>query len=549
MARLLSFAASCTVLVTFHTALAGRNMHNKKQGSVGFARGDLSHRMTKYTFDEFKVDFGRTYQEGSAEHEHRRKLFEASLLEMREHNAQNLSYIKDVNHMSDLTEEEKKQKFGYNGRIRAEPRGTSLLQREEACGAADMSCVSDQGPSPCCSGLVCGVMGVCEKAKQQVAEHDWTEVMPTAHQIIEQGACGSCWAMAAAAALEMMAHISAMRENKRFTKQLSPQSLLSCTLNERHCGGDNGCQGATAEVAYDSLWKQNRALKLGLLPLEYQPYTARADCDALDASMPSLRQQPGIRLKGYVALPNNNAEAFMNTLLTVGPFVASLAANGLHAYGGGVFPAKSLDWILNHAVIAMGFGKDKSLNMNYWKVRNSWGPDWGENGYFRLQRFYPDEPEPCGIDTKPEEGVACMDANGNYEKQQKVCGAGGFMYDSTYGVPEKVPDTFLEAVGEGSPLAAMAAKIAASSAGGAAPVMPTGSTGLQDLQWCNTSCQHFQMTVLSSAFNMDFGSDPGSCMRACTVANEKGLLARQDESGGKAETVAVKLHDVVDIAA
>lgn len=42
----------------------------------------------------------------------------------------------------------------------------------------------------------------------------------------------------------------------------------------------------------------------------------------------------------------------------------------------------------NHAVTIVGFGQD-GLNMHckkYWLIKNSWGQDWGENGYMRVCR-------------------------------------------------------------------------------------------------------------------------------------------------------------------
>jgi C1A family cysteine protease len=39
--------------------------------------------------------------------------------------------------------------------------------------------------------------------------------------------------------------------------------------------------------------------------------------------------------------------------------------------------------LLDHAVTIIGYNTDDS-SMPYWIVRNSWGTDWGEEGYFKL---------------------------------------------------------------------------------------------------------------------------------------------------------------------
>jgi hypothetical protein len=56
---------------------------------------------------------------------------------------------------------------------------------------------------------------------------------------------------------------------------------------------------------------------------------------------------------------------------------------------------------LDHGVLVVGYGYDKTNDMEYWIVKNSWGQDWGENGYIRILKDS-DNPEGlCGIAMDP----------------------------------------------------------------------------------------------------------------------------------------------------
>jgi C1A family cysteine protease len=75
-----------------------------------------------------------------------------------------------------------------------------------------------------------------------------------------------------------------------------------------------------------------------------------------------------------------------------GPVVVTLHiedTSPLHRYGGGIYDRFCREEKHNHAVVLVGWGifddKISKKNIEYWILRNSWGPIWGEKGYFKVK--------------------------------------------------------------------------------------------------------------------------------------------------------------------
>jgi C1A family cysteine protease len=92
-----------------------------------------------------------------------------------------------------------------------------------------------------------------------------------------------------------------------------------------------------------------------------------------------------------------NSEAALETAIVQQPVSVAVEADQsvFQFYSGGVMDS-ACGTQLDHGVLAVGYGVD--TGKEYYKVKNSWGADWGEKGYIRLGRGAKFNPSgQCGV--------------------------------------------------------------------------------------------------------------------------------------------------------
>ena len=206
---------------------------------------------------------------------------------------------------------------------------------------------------------------------------DWREkgaVTP----VKDQKHCSSCWAFSTTGVVESQHFLK--------TKQLvslSEQNLMDCAGG---AGNNIGCKPFSKYTAFNYI-RDNR----GIDTEDSYPYEAATDSCRFSV------KTVGANVTGYVRIPQNES-ALLEAVTTIGPISVSIDASNttFHHYDGGVYynPVCS-STNLDHAVLVVGYGTYNG--QDYWLVKNSWGEDWGLDGYIMMAR---NKNNNCGIVTQ-----------------------------------------------------------------------------------------------------------------------------------------------------
>jgi len=374
-------------------------------------------------FPAYVEKYGRPYQASTEEYSMRQAVFEKRAAAIVSHNCDPaVLHRAEINHLTDWTPKELATLRGHKSRRGG--RGGGLGQTPFL--------LAKRG-----KGL----------HKSVPKDFGWGHLAAIKENSSEQGTCGSCWAHATQVAMKARAEIKGLTNIAWSTHQ-----LIACTPNPKHCGGEGGCEGATAELALE--YVVNKGL------LQASEFRAKApkdkDFDNSTAKCPNglkastevatkgifgadgtethrLKEMTAghaIGLRGWSKLPENKEDIIVRELMNNGPlYVAVAAGDGWFDYNSGVMTEEAcdMDFIVNHAVVLYAWGvKQKTIRgpVKYWTIKNSWGPQWGEEGSGRFIRS-DNEEKVCGWDENPQEGSGCD----NGPEHVWVCGTCGILYD------------------------------------------------------------------------------------------------------------------------
>uniref|UniRef100_A0A7S0LJJ6 Peptidase C1A papain C-terminal domain-containing protein n=2 Tax=Coccolithus braarudii TaxID=221442 RepID=A0A7S0LJJ6_9EUKA len=183
----------------------------------------------------------------------------------------------------------------------------------------------------------------------------------------DQGRCGSCWAFSTTGSIEGALAVKAGK-----LVSLSEEDLVQCDRN-----GDQGCNGGLMDNAFE--WVEDH----GICTEVAYPYTSGT------GSTGTCKKtcKPSVTITGFTDVPERD-EIALKSAVSMQPVSIAIEADksAFQLYKSGIIDSTKCGTALDHGVLIVGYGTSNTTSQDYWKVKNSWGASWGEDGFVRIVR-------------------------------------------------------------------------------------------------------------------------------------------------------------------
>ncbi|KAH9547788.1 hypothetical protein CY35_11G054400 [Sphagnum magellanicum] len=325
---------------------------DNRRAGTDFMIAEAALKGAEAKFRGFVREYGKVYATDE-ERQHRFKAFRHNLMKAVEHQALDPTAVHGVTEFSDLTEEEFAAQF-------------LGLKVPEAIKNAPSGPDLPTGDLP--------------------EEFDWRN-LGAVTPVKNQGACGSCWAFSTTGAVEG-AHFLATGK----LVSLSEQQLVDCDHQcdpEEKDACDAGCGGGLMTNAYNYVMEAGGLESESDYPYKGSNGKCRYDSNKIAAKVTNFTNIP---------IDEDQMAAY---LVHQGPLAVGINAAYMQTYIAGVScPIVCNKHNLDHGVLLVGYGKHgfapvRLSHKPYWIIKNSWGPMWGDHGYYKICRGHGE----CGLNT------------------------------------------------------------------------------------------------------------------------------------------------------
>ena len=196
-----------------------------------------------------------------------------------------------------------------------------------------------------------------------------------------QGNCGSCWSFSTIGAMEGAYYLK-----YKDLINFSEQQLVDCNIQ------NDGCEGGNVDLAFD-YFENHYVCELK----DYEYFAIDEQCRNKIGCNDDVKSS---LIKSYCQVSMND-ENELKKAVSLQPVSVAIEADSTHfrQYHSGIFDYNGCGTDLDHAVLVIGYGTENGID--YWIVKNSWGTNWGEDGYIRIKRNTENSKGQCGIAMQP----------------------------------------------------------------------------------------------------------------------------------------------------